>query len=85
MMLKSDSGRPDLAPTNIGPQSIIPMHADENWRSKIWYEAPREDHEWPEVYTYTDAISYAPGQTVAFHGSTTAPSWGSIGAATRPL
>ena len=22
------------------------MHADDNWRNKIWYEAPREDPEW---------------------------------------
>jgi hypothetical protein len=51
------------------------MYADENWRNKIWYEAPREDPEWPEVHTYTDAISYEPGQTVVFHGSTTAQTW----------
>ena len=74
-MLKPDASRPDLGPTNVGPQSIVPMYADENWRNKIWYEAPREDPEWPEVHTYTDAISYEPGQTVVFHGSTTAQTW----------
>ena len=74
-MLKSDPNRPDLGPNNIGPQSIVAMHADDNWRNKIWYEAPREDPEWPEVHTYTDAISYDPGQKVTFHGSTTAQNW----------
>ena len=74
-MLKNDSNRPDLGPINIGPQSIVPMHADQHWHNAIWYEAPREDFEWPEVYTYTDAISYEPGNVVKFHGSTTAKTW----------
>ena len=74
-MLKSDGGRPDLGPFNVGPQTIVPMHADENWRNKIWYDAPRDDPQWPEVHTYTDDISYEPGQTVRFHGSTTAKTW----------
>jgi hypothetical protein len=74
-MLKNDSNRPDLGPINIGPQKIVPMHADQHWRNAIWYEAPREDPEWPEVYTYTDAISYQPGDVVKLHGSTTAKTW----------
>jgi len=44
-MLKSDPSRPDLGPHNVGPKSIDPMCADDNWRNKIWYEAPREDPE----------------------------------------
>jgi hypothetical protein len=51
------------------------MHADDHWLSAHWYEAPREDPAWLEVYTYTDAISYAPGEEVRFHASSTAPSW----------
>ena len=74
-MLKSDGSRPDLGPFNVGPQTIVPMHADENWRNKIWYDAPRDDPQWPEVHTYTNDISYEPGQTVQFHGSTTAKTW----------
>ena len=74
-MLKPDGGRPDFGDFNSRPQPIRPMHADENWRNQIWYEAPREDPEWPEVHTYTDEITYAPGQTVQFHSSTTASAW----------
>ncbi|MFK4621590.1 hypothetical protein ABIF50_004896 [Bradyrhizobium diazoefficiens] len=51
------------------------MHADEHWGSQPWYEAPREDPEVPEVYTYTDAMSYDPGGEVAFHSSATAKTW----------
>jgi hypothetical protein len=29
-MLKSDGSRPDLGPFNVGPQTIVPMHADDN-------------------------------------------------------
>lgn len=75
-MLKSnDPSRPGLGPVNIGPRTIRPMHADDHWLSELWYEAPREDPEWPEVYTYTNDISYDPGAEVRFHGSTTAKSW----------
>jgi hypothetical protein len=74
-MLKKEKNRPDQGPFNIGPQSIVPMHADDNWRNEIWYDAPREDPAWPEVHTYTDNISYEPGQKVTFFGSTNAPKW----------
>ncbi|MCG8369447.1 MAG: ThuA domain-containing protein [Proteobacteria bacterium] len=36
-----------------------------------FFEFPTEDPERLEVYCYTDQISYAPGQTVIFHTSTT--------------
>lgn len=60
---------------NIGPPSIGPMHADGGWQDRRWYDAPKEDPAWPEVHTYTDAISYAPGDTVTFHSSTHATTW----------
>lgn len=60
---------------NVGPPSIAPMHADAGWPDRRWYDAPRNDAAWPEVHTYTDAISYDPGDTVVFHSSTQAPQW----------
>ena len=61
---------------NLGPRISQPMHGDQHWLSRHWYEIPRDDPEWPDVYTYTDAMSYAPGEEIAFHSSTTAPQWG---------
>ena len=60
---------------NIGPPGIAPMHADGGWQDRRWYDAPRNDPQWPEVHTYTDAISYDPGDSVAFHSSTHAAQW----------
>ena len=37
-----------------------------------FYEAPLEDPNYLEVFTYTDKISYLPGEEVRFHTSTTA-------------
>jgi hypothetical protein len=66
---------PKAAQDNIGPYRHFAMHADDAWQSRHWYEAPREQTAWPEVYTYTDAMSYAPGDEVQFHTSTHAPVW----------
>ncbi len=60
---------------NVGPPSIAAMHADAGWQDRRWYDAPRNDPAWPEVHTYTDAISYDPGGTVVFHNSTQAAQW----------
>jgi len=60
---------------NMGRSRIAPMYADDGWMDRLWYDAPREDPDWPEVHTYTDAISYAPGETVRFHSSTQAATW----------
>ena len=70
----------DFVPPELGPHAILPRrvrkgHADEHWLSDFRYEAPREDPTFPEVYVYTDAISYAPGDEVAFHASCNAPRW----------
>jgi len=51
------------------------MRGDEDWQNVQWYEAPQEDPAFPEVYVYTDAMSYAPGEAVRFHASTTAAHW----------
>lgn len=37
-----------------------------------FYEFPTEDPDYLEVWCYTDKITYAPGDTVSFHTSTTA-------------
>ncbi|WP_378942306.1 N,N-dimethylformamidase beta subunit family domain-containing protein [Mesorhizobium sp. ANAO-SY3R2] len=66
---------PELGPINIAPRQARAMHADDHWQSTPWYEAPREDLSVPEVYTYTDAMSYDPGDEVVFHSSTTAAGW----------
>jgi hypothetical protein len=78
MIKRGDPARPETGPINIGPRAIRPMHADHHWLNSIWYEAPREDPAWPEVYVYTDAISYEAGETVIFRGSTTADAWSLI-------
>jgi hypothetical protein len=60
---------------NVGRPSIAPMYADDGWADRRWYDAPREDPAWPEVHTYTDAMSYDPGDEVVFHSSTHASDW----------
>src|SRR5262249_6338933 len=37
------------------------------------YEHPLEDPRYPEVWLYTDRLSYAPGDTVSVHASSTVP------------
>ncbi len=60
---------------NCRPRRSVARHADDHWLHVNWYEAPREDPAWPEVYTYTDALSYAPGDEVRFHVSCSAARW----------
>ena len=77
MPLYDDPTAPAHSKLNIGPRSTYSTSGDHSWQELRWYEAPREDPAWPEVHTYTDAISYAPGETVHFHGSTNAARWSS--------
>jgi hypothetical protein len=67
--------RSEHGPTNERPVRSLPRHADDHWMHVHWYEVPHDDPAFPEVYTYTDAMSYAPGDEVRFHSSTTAPHW----------
>ena len=46
------------------------------WLERITAEGPSADPEALEIWGYTDRPSYAPGETVSLHVSTTAPSWG---------
>lgn len=66
---------PEFRPMNVVKRRSLAMHPGDAWHLAHWYEAPREDPAVPEVYTYTDAMSYAPGEEVAFHTSTTAKRW----------
>ena len=72
---RADGDRRSVRAINMGQPSIGPMYADSGWSDRRWYDGPREDPSWPEVHTYTDAISYDPGDTVTFHSSTYAPVW----------
>ena len=60
---------------NVGPRHVYPTPGDHHWQEMRPYEAPREDPAWHEIHVYTDAMSYAAGETVRFHGSTNAPDW----------
>ena len=51
---------PELGPLNIRPPKAWAMSADHHWQANPWYEAPHGDPSLPEVYTYTDAMSYDP-------------------------
>jgi hypothetical protein len=72
---KIPTAGPKATPFNVRPPEHFTMHADNMWHAQSWHEAPREDPAWPEVYTYTDAMSYAPSDEVCFHSSTHAPVW----------
>jgi len=63
------------APANRRGRHSVLMHSDDHWMDVNWYELPREDPNLPEVHTYTNAMSYAPGDEVRFHVSCPAPSW----------
>lgn len=51
------------------------MFGDHSWMDVRWYQTAREDASFPEIYVYTDAQSYNPGETVQFHASTHAAEW----------
>lgn len=55
--------------------SIIPGSTPQ-WRADVYFERPCVVGGDNEVHLYTNAISYARGETVEFHASTNAASWG---------
>lgn len=69
------SDRPEMGEFNIRPRPSIPHHGDEGLHLAHWYEVPRGDPDLPEVHVYTDALSYAPGETVEFRASCNGPDW----------
>ncbi|MGH1424270.1 MAG: N,N-dimethylformamidase beta subunit family domain-containing protein [Pseudooceanicola sp.] len=66
---------PELGPHALRPRVIRKHHGDEGFLTDFRYEAPREDPALPEVYVYTDAMSYDPGDEVQFHASCNAEDW----------
>jgi len=71
---------PPFIPPEHGPHAIKPWavrkgYADEHFLSDYRYQFPREDRALPEVFVYTERMSYDPGEIVSFHGSTTADRW----------
>ena len=50
----------------------IPFGQHHNLIHSNWYEFPSTDPDELEVWCYTDQITYAPGEQVEFHASTTA-------------
>lgn len=74
-MAKDSPARPEFKPINVHKRRVTAMHPDNAWHLSHWYETPREDPAVPEVYTYTDALSYDPGDEVGFHTSSTAKTW----------
>ena len=67
--------RSEYGPFNRRPRRPVPMHADDHWLHATWYELPRGDPAFPEVYIYSNAMSYAPGEEIRFHVSCSAPTW----------
>lgn len=74
-MTRSKFRFPEQGPHAVRPWSVRKGHADEHFLSDYRYQAPREDPELAEVFVYTKQMSYDPGETVEFHGSTTADKW----------
>lgn len=69
-----------FTPPENGAHAIMPWavrkgYADEHFLSDYRYQFPREDPALPEVFVYTPRMSYDPGETVEFHGSTDADRW----------
>jgi hypothetical protein len=69
----TDTPKIEAAAYELNPS--FPMYADRRALWLNWYDFPREDPAHPEVYTYTDSLSYDPGDEVAFHVSSTAAAY----------
>ena len=66
---------PEIGPHAVKPWRVRKGYADEHFLSDYRFQFPREDPELAEVFVYTERMSYDPGETVEFHGSTTADTW----------
>lgn len=67
--------RPEFGPLNQRARPTGIMHPDQALHLSHWYEAPSEDPARPEVYVYTDGMSYEAGDEILFHASSTAQRW----------
>ena len=66
---------PEIGPHAVRPWAVRKGYADEHFLSDYRFQFPREDPDLAEVFVYTDRMSYDPGETVEFPGSTTADEW----------
>jgi hypothetical protein len=74
--MANDSFRfPETGPHAVKPWAVRKGYADEHFLSDYRFQFPREDRELAEIFVYTDRMSYDPGETVEFRGSTTADEW----------
>lgn len=55
------------------PFRVVRGEIDAPVHTRQWYERPGRDDGLPEVWCYTDGLSYAPGETVTVHAIATAP------------
>ncbi|MEC7000106.1 hypothetical protein VXQ18_15865 [Brucella abortus] len=53
-----------MGPHAIKPWAVRKGYADEHFLSDYRYQFPREDPALPEVFVYTEKMSYDPGETV---------------------
>jgi hypothetical protein len=67
------SGEHDYDPTKPYMAGTLPRPVGFDSTVLHFYEVQSEDTRALEIYCYTDAFSYAPGERVRFHVSTTAP------------
>jgi len=67
------SGRFDWSTFAFNTRRAIRRNAWTSLDGLFFYEAPGDDPAEPEAWCYTDRLSYAPGDTVAFHVSSSAP------------
>ncbi|WP_158969637.1 N,N-dimethylformamidase beta subunit family domain-containing protein [Chachezhania sediminis] len=74
-MPKTTFPYPENGPHAIRPWAVRKGHGDEHFLSDYRYMGPREDPDLPEAFVYTTAMSFDPGETVEFHGSSTAKTW----------
>jgi hypothetical protein len=74
-MTKKPFSFPEIGPHAVRPWAVRKGYADEHFLSDYRFQFPREDPELAEVFVYTDRMSYDPGETVEFRGSTTANEW----------
>ncbi|MGR3395810.1 N,N-dimethylformamidase beta subunit family domain-containing protein, partial [Pseudooceanicola nanhaiensis] len=74
-MTRSKFRFPETGPHAVAPWGVRKGYGDEHFLSDYRFQAPREDPELAEVFVYTPRMSYDPGETVEFHGSTTADRW----------
>ncbi len=73
----SDTIKQSIAEASSGREHFPYSQTNRNWITNVayWFEYPSSDKEVLEVWGYTDKLSYSPGDEVALHVNTTAPTY----------